>query len=497
MRISSRIFILLLALLMAGQTAFGQLDPSDMAADLDEAFTFTKYPNYFHYDTMMHQLAAEHPEICRIDTFGYSRQGRLLLALKISDNVALDEDEPEFLYTGTMHGDELVGYVLLLRFADFLLNNYGLNTEVTSLVSQVEIWINPLSNPDETFYPDDNYSVEYSRRPEITALDLNRNFPDPLAGDENDTTGLQLEIQNMMLFMTAHKFNMSANIHGGSEVVNYPWDHKYSRHPDNDWFIHISREYADLVHDVNPSYMDGFTDGITNGYDWYDIYGGRQDYTTYYLQGRELTLELSNAKKLPSALLETFWSYNQWSLFNLVVQSTYGIRGKVIDAETGGPLHTMVEVADHDNDSSVVFSDSIFGRFYRYLKEGNYDLVVSAEGYKNDTVLDVPIIDFQRTNILVRMDSMLDTHVLTDLIDPGINLYPNPASEYITIELNDPGTFISSIRIYSMDGKLISLLDADYRSSIRLDLSHFQNGIYLLKIHTKTNIYHKAMLIAH
>ena len=97
---------MLLVLLMAGQTVYAQLDGSDMAADLEEAFTFTKYPNYFQYDTMMHQLAAEYPEICRIDTFGYTRQGRLLLALKISDNVAGEEDEPAFFYTGTMHGDE-------------------------------------------------------------------------------------------------------------------------------------------------------------------------------------------------------------------------------------------------------------------------------------------------------------------------------------------------------------------------------------------------------
>ncbi len=308
---------------------------------------------------------------------------------------------------------------------------------------------------------------------------------------------LVLEIQNMMLFMSAHKFNMSANIHGGSEVVNYPWDHKYRRHPDNDWFIHISREYADLAHDVNPSYMDGFTDGITNGYDWYDIYGGRQDYTTFYLQGRELTLELSNTKRLPSAQLETFWNYNQWSLFNLIAQSTYGIQGKVIDAETGGTLNTMVEVVDHDNDSSVVYSDSIFGRFYRYLKEGSYDLIVSSEGYKNDTVFDVPVLDFQRTNILVRMDSIGDTRVLTDLIDPGIQLYPNPAKEYITIEIPDPGASISSLQIYSMEGKLISHMDTDYQNAINMNVSHIRNGLYLLKINTKTNIYHKVLLIAH
>ena len=64
-----------------------QLDESDMATDLAEAFTFNKYPTYFQYDTMMHQLASDFPDICRIDTFGYSTMGRLLLALKILKDV--------------------------------------------------------------------------------------------------------------------------------------------------------------------------------------------------------------------------------------------------------------------------------------------------------------------------------------------------------------------------------------------------------------------------
>ena len=67
MKISSGLGILLLALLMAGQTVYAQLDDTDMAVDLDEAFTFTKYPNYFQYDSMMQQMATAYPEICRID----------------------------------------------------------------------------------------------------------------------------------------------------------------------------------------------------------------------------------------------------------------------------------------------------------------------------------------------------------------------------------------------------------------------------------------------
>ncbi|HCV42291.1 MAG TPA: zinc carboxypeptidase, partial [Bacteroidetes bacterium] len=79
------------------------------------------YPTYQAYLAMMRQYASTYPNICRLDTVGFSIQNRLILALKISDNVNVREDEPQFLYTSSMHGDELVGYILLLRLANHLL----------------------------------------------------------------------------------------------------------------------------------------------------------------------------------------------------------------------------------------------------------------------------------------------------------------------------------------------------------------------------------------
>ena len=37
------------------------------------------------------------------------------MIVQISDNVGKKENEPSFLYTSSMHGDELAGYVLMLR----------------------------------------------------------------------------------------------------------------------------------------------------------------------------------------------------------------------------------------------------------------------------------------------------------------------------------------------------------------------------------------------
>ena len=109
---------------------------------------------------------------------------------------------------------------------------------------------------------------------------------------------------------------------------------------------------------------------------------------------------------------------------------------------------------NYDNDSSMVHSDSTYGSFYRYLKEGSYDLIVSAEGYKNDTIPGVSVIDFQATDLLVEMDSLI-TDLTTKVIDPEIRLYPNPATNFVRVELTDPGISLSSIYIYSLEGKLM------------------------------------------
>ena len=44
-----------------------------------------------------------------------------MLAIQISDNVGVADDEPSFLYTSSMHGNELTGYVLMLRLIDEIL----------------------------------------------------------------------------------------------------------------------------------------------------------------------------------------------------------------------------------------------------------------------------------------------------------------------------------------------------------------------------------------
>jgi len=361
----------------------------EMSQSVKKATEWDSYPTYGAYISMMYQFAADYPDLCRIDSIGASVNGRAILFAKISDNVNPDEAEPEFLYTSTMHGDETTGFVLMLRLIDYLLRNYGVNDKVTCLVDNLEIWINPLANPDGTYFMGDS-TVFGATRCNADSVDLNRNFPDPQYGDHPDGYQWQPETIAMINFADQHHFVLSANFHGGAEVVNYPWDTWEKRHADDEWLIWLCRQYADTVHAYSPAgYMSGFDDGITNGAEWYIIHGGRQDYMTYFQYCRETTIEISDIKLLPASLLPAHWEYNRAALLNYMAAALSGIRGEVRYGSEA--LEVRVSIIDHEKDNSWVFSDSDLGDYYRLCLPGVYDLHFTDGGNLTKTFYDVPV----------------------------------------------------------------------------------------------------------
>lgn len=359
----------------------------NMATDITQMSSWDRYPTYEVYRAMMKKFEQDFPNLCKLDSIGTTVEGRKLYVLKISDNVTTNEPEPEVFYTSTMHGDEVTGFVLMLRLADYFLNNYSTDSRIRSMVDNMAIYINPNANPDGT-YNTSNSTVSGSTRYNANNIDINRNFPDPRAGDHPDGYSWQPETQAMMNFAKQRHFILAANFHGGIELVNYPWDTWTSAqnpHPDNSWFNTISRAYADTVHKYSPSdYFTGQNNGVTHGGDWYVVTGGRQDYMNYWHQCREITIEISDIKILSSDLLPSYWNYNYRSFLNYLDLAFKGFNGTVKNS-LGEPLNAKITVLSHDKDSSHVKTNPNFGNYYRPIWPGTYNVQYSAFGYKDQT----------------------------------------------------------------------------------------------------------------
>ncbi len=449
--------------------------------DITQLNEWDFYPTYEAYESMMQQFEDVFPDLYQKTEVKTLSTGRKLIFGRITSNINAENEKPGFMYSSTMHGDETTGFNLSLRLIHYLLNNYGIDDEVTHLLDHLEIWICPLENPDGT-YTNDNSTVYGATRFNSFGIDLNRNYP---AAVGNSQGAIQDETEGMMEVMDNHHFIMSANMHGGIECVNYPWDSWPSdvkKHADHDWWNLVMHEYADTARFFSPpNYMDpqgsSFFNGVTHGGDWYVVYGSRQDYANYYKQQREFTLEISNTKLLPTALLPSHWDYNFRSLINYMKQSLYGIQGRVTDINTQEPVEAEIVLVGHDKDNSQVYSSAFSGNFYRPVLAGEYTVRVAAEGYPHKIIDNVVVENYESVFLDVQLGEPVSISNLNN--ETRQILSPNPAVEYIRIMQTE---VIEDLKIYDLNGKLV--FESAGEVSGRIDISHLPDAMYVVKMTT-------------
>lgn len=167
---------------------------------------------------------------------------------------------PEFKYVANMHGDEVVGREMLLLLAKYLCENYKLDDRITRLIDQTRIHLLVSMNPDGYEVSSEGPNTSHMRgRPNANHVDLNRNFPDQY-GTNKYNSKPEPETQAVIDWTLSLPFVLSANLHGGALVANYPFDDnakdfdQSSRDPapavnpsqDNKMFEYLARTYSDV-----------------------------------------------------------------------------------------------------------------------------------------------------------------------------------------------------------------------------------------------------------
>ena len=141
------------------------------------------YLDHAELEAEVRAIAESRPEIARLFSIGRSYEGRDLWAAKVSDNVATDEDEPEVLFDGGIHGREHLSTEMAVALLRALVGGYGTDERSTRIVDAREVTIIFSLNPDgaEHDHTADGYrSWRKNRQPtpgstEI-GTDINRNF---------------------------------------------------------------------------------------------------------------------------------------------------------------------------------------------------------------------------------------------------------------------------------------------------------------------------------
>lgn len=385
-----------------------KLKPDSLYLDVDKQLekldfktptNLHKHNNNRELEIILESLNKQYPKLTRLYSIGESVNGKKLLVLEISDQPGVHQlMKPEFRYIGNIHGNEVVGRELLLHLAKLLLENYGTNELVTSLINSTRIHLLPSMNPDGYEKSIEGDCESEIGRANANDFDLNRNFPDRF-GTTNENKDTQPEVAAIMNWSHEYPFVLGANLHGGSLVANYPYDgnrakenNLYTAAPDDKLFVHLAKTYSsnhrtmykgehcyDICGADKTSLLnERFKDGITNGAKWYVLYGGIQDWVYLNTDCFSVTVELGCTKFPKAKDLPRYWADNKKPLIKYMLEIHKGIYGIVTD-QNGKPVANAtinVKGIDHVTHSAAL------GDYWRLLLPGEYLISVSKDGYR-------------------------------------------------------------------------------------------------------------------
>ena len=109
-----------------------------------------------------------------------THEGRSIFALKVSDNVATDEDEPAILLAAQHHARELNSPHMVIRAFQRVLAGYATDPALQAVVDNYEVWFVPMVNPDgvnHVWTVDNLWRKNRRNNGTNYGVDNNRNYP--------------------------------------------------------------------------------------------------------------------------------------------------------------------------------------------------------------------------------------------------------------------------------------------------------------------------------
>ena len=407
-------------------------------------FRLDGYRDYESLLSELQQLSNDYSDICSLHDIGDS-QGKLyfeqgndvyedfnheIWALKISDNVNENEDEPCFYYMSEHHAREPISLEVVMNFTNELLTNYGYNPQITDRINNSEIWIIPLVNPNGHKVVTDETNIWWRKNIRDNnengvmnvgnygedGVDPNRNYgwqwgnvgaSSSFTGETYHGLYAWSEPENIAVknLLDSRPFVAGISYHSYGELVLYPFG--YGENviaPDQTALSDLAVQMANTI----PSLTSG---NYTPQAAWelYPCMGTSDDYSYGEHGSFAYTIELAQ-EFIPSASqIQQICDNNLEApmiMLDRITKST--LTGFITDSTTNQPIVAEIFVETIDNtgvERNPYLSNSEFGRFYRMLMPGNYSITFSAFGYESITIENVEISEQENTTLNVSLQA--------------------------------------------------------------------------------------------
>ena len=352
----------------------------------------TGFPSLNDMITQMGQAEANFPAICQrvnlTQKYGTPQtwQNRDIWAVKISDNVAQEEDEQAFLMVASHHSNEYGTPIVALDAIKRLTEGYATDPQIRSIVDNTEIWIVPCCNPDGY------WTSRHNRNPTRT-VDLNRNYPWNWAspcntGVKGSGPGSEPETKTIMALSEDQRFAKVLDYHSSGREVLYAYRQSCPNHQLTNYLR------AEAIAISNASSYGGRVRGPSSDGEHYQHQLGR--YSNY-----AFLTEISNTQR-PTIASADNEAVRVWPGTIFMLERPIPVWGHVVDATTGQPIQVNVSYVENPfTKGEMNRSEPGFGRYHAWLPQGQHTLRFSHPCYINQ---DIPVtVTGSSTQVEVQM----------------------------------------------------------------------------------------------
>ncbi|MEF8835149.1 MAG: M14 family zinc carboxypeptidase [Candidatus Thermoplasmatota archaeon] len=386
-----------------------------------------EYPSVQQLNEWYDNLVGENPNITKKIHLGESWEGRDMWVMKVSDNVAEEEDEPSVFLHGNIHAREWSTNQVASYYLWRIVNDYGSNETITWMVNNRQIYVAPMVNPDGYIYDGNgnlnklngwrknrNHSVGTSTD---VGVDLNRNWDiDWESGNSDPGSNTyhgeepfsEYETQHLRDFILSKDIDSYQDIHSHAGTLLIPWAYKGDSSSHDSWYRDMAEDMTSmtsLLGDEEEQYSYGQPDEEIG----YSAPGGTIDWVYEETGAIGLCYELHTPGPGMSGFYpdeEYIMDINKDVYDSLVYQartadvdlgdgdeefhppSPYIVYGTVTDDE-GEPLENK-EVTIENLETKETISINTDQNGYYELNFGNF----VGEGYKNDDMFSIQIEDY-------------------------------------------------------------------------------------------------------
>lgn len=208
--------------------------PAGAPADPRVPARWNFYRDYAQATGLLKQIAAEHPEWCRLESLGQSYGGRELWVMTItnqSGDPAAEAKKPGFWIDGGIHANEVQAVDVVLYTAWYLAETAGRSDFTTRLLDERVIYLMPMMSPDSRdahmYRPNTTHSPRGGQMPVDDDRD-GRFDEDPEEDMDGDGSITEMRVRDPHGRWTPHRRYPSYLVPISADEPEPPADERYT-----------------------------------------------------------------------------------------------------------------------------------------------------------------------------------------------------------------------------------------------------------------------------